>query len=122
MALIEIPNFYESGTAVSRARGRLVIIGEPVVAVDLINTVAAPRIARGEGSPLRRSRRGGLVADRESARAGRRPAGLRALRRLRAVLRQTIEALMDPRPVCAATGCAWRAITARRPGLDPGLT
>jgi hypothetical protein len=122
MALIEIPNFYESGTAVSRARGRLVVIGEPIVAVDLINTVAAP------GSLVAKDL---LSADRgaeawwriERARVldGDLP-GLRALRRLRAVLRQTIEALMDPRPVCAATGCAWRAITARRPGLDAGLT
>jgi len=40
MALIEIPNIYNSDTAVGR--GRFAVIGEPIVAVDLINTVAAP--------------------------------------------------------------------------------
>ena len=42
MALIEIPNVYNSGTAASPGRGRFAVIGEPIVAVDLINTVAAP--------------------------------------------------------------------------------
>jgi hypothetical protein len=42
MALIETPNLYDSGTAVSRTRGRFAVIGEPIVAVDLINTAAAP--------------------------------------------------------------------------------
>jgi predicted RNA-binding Zn ribbon-like protein len=43
MALIEIPNVYDSDMAVSTARrGRFAVIGEPVVAVDLINTVAPP--------------------------------------------------------------------------------
>jgi hypothetical protein len=38
MTLIEIPNICNSGMAVSGAgRGRFAIIGEPVVAVDLIN-------------------------------------------------------------------------------------
>jgi len=47
MALIEIPNAYDSDTAVGAAgRGRSAVIGEPVVAVDLINTVATP------GSPV----------------------------------------------------------------------
>jgi hypothetical protein len=46
MAVIEIPNLYDSGTAGGRARGRFAVIGEPIVAVDLINTVAAP------GSPV----------------------------------------------------------------------
>lgn len=39
MALIEIPNVYNSGMAASASdRSRLAIVGEPVVAVDLINT------------------------------------------------------------------------------------
>ena len=43
MALIEIPNVYNSDMAASASgRSRLAIVGEPVVAVDLINTVAAP--------------------------------------------------------------------------------
>src|ERR1700757_100596 len=43
MALIEVPNICNSDMAASgTGRGRLAIIGEPVVAVDLINTVAAP--------------------------------------------------------------------------------
>ena len=45
MTLIEIPNVYNSGMAASASgRGRLAIIGEPIVAVDLINTSAAPDI------------------------------------------------------------------------------
>jgi len=43
MALIEIPNIYDSDMAASASgRGRIAIIGEPIVAVDLINTGAAP--------------------------------------------------------------------------------
>jgi hypothetical protein len=42
MPLIEIPNVCNSGTAVSTGRGRFAVIGEPIVAVDLINTVAEP--------------------------------------------------------------------------------
>jgi hypothetical protein len=41
MALIEIPNVYNSDMT-ARASGRLAIVGEPIVAVDLINTGAAP--------------------------------------------------------------------------------
>jgi hypothetical protein len=43
MARIEIPNVYTFDMAIN-ARGpkRFAVIGEPVVAVDLINTVAAP--------------------------------------------------------------------------------
>src|SRR5262249_50724712 len=38
-----IPNVYNSDmTASAAGRGRLAIVGEPIVAVDLINTVAAP--------------------------------------------------------------------------------
>jgi hypothetical protein len=43
MTLIEIPNADTSHMAVSTAgRGRFAVVGEPIVAVDLINTVAAP--------------------------------------------------------------------------------
>jgi predicted RNA-binding Zn ribbon-like protein len=43
MGLIEIANAYNSDMAVSTAgRGRFTVTGEPIVAVDLINTVAAP--------------------------------------------------------------------------------
>jgi predicted RNA-binding Zn ribbon-like protein len=100
MALIEIPNVDDSDVAASTAgRGRSAVIGEPIVAVDLINTVAAP------GSPARHDL---LAADRgvaawwriESARV---PGGdlpdIRALRRLRSALRDLIEALLDGRPV-----------------------
>ena len=47
MALIEIPNVYNSGTAVGPGRGRFAVIGEPIVAVDLINTVAVPGSSAG---------------------------------------------------------------------------
>ena len=47
MTLIEIPNVYISGTAVGAGRGRFAVIGEPIVAVDLINTVAAPGSSAG---------------------------------------------------------------------------
>lgn len=47
MALIEIPNIYNSGTAVGTGRGRFAVIGEPIAAVDLINTVAAPGSSAG---------------------------------------------------------------------------
>src|SRR5580692_4992877 len=100
MALIEIPNVYYSDRAVNTARrGRLAVIGEPVVAVDLINTVAAP------GSPVPDDL---LSADRGAqawwrVEAARVPDGdlpdIRALRRLRSALRDLIEALVDGRPV-----------------------
>ena len=80
-------------------RGRFAVVGEPVVAVDLINTVAGP------GSPLAEDL---LSTDRdadawwqiEGSRVpdGERP-DLRALRRLRSALRETIEALVDGCPV-----------------------
>jgi hypothetical protein len=43
MTLIEIPNAYTLDMAIS-AKGpeRFAVIGEPIVAVDLINTIAAP--------------------------------------------------------------------------------
>jgi predicted RNA-binding Zn ribbon-like protein len=99
MALIEIPNLYDSGPAAGRARGRFAVIGEPIVAVDLINTVAAP------GSPVADDL---LSADRgaqawwriERARVPDSDLpDIRALRRLRLALREAIEALVDRRPV-----------------------
>jgi predicted RNA-binding Zn ribbon-like protein len=100
MALIEIPNVYDSDIAVNAGqRGRFAVIGEPVVAVDLINTVAAP------GSPAADDL---LSADRGAEvwwriEAARVPAGdlpdIRALRRLRSALRDMIEALVTGRPV-----------------------
>jgi predicted RNA-binding Zn ribbon-like protein len=80
-------------------RSRLAVIGEPIVAVDLINTAAAP------GSPLADDL---LSADRgaqawwriERARVPEGdPPDIRALRRLRLALRDMIEALVDGRPV-----------------------
>ena len=104
MTLIEIPNIGNSDIAVSGAGcSRFAIIGEPVVAVDLINTVAAPGSARGEDL---------LSADRGAEawwriEGTRVPGGdlpdIRALRRLRSVLRDLIEALMDNRPIPQGT-------------------
>jgi predicted RNA-binding Zn ribbon-like protein len=104
MALIEIPNVYNSDMAASTAsRGRSAVIGEPIVAVDLINTVAAP------GSATREDL---LSADRGAEawwriEGTRVPDGelpdIRALRRLRSTLRDLIEALADGRPVPAGT-------------------
>ena len=49
MGLIEISNVYNSNMVVSAAaRRRPTVIGEPIVAVDLINTVATPGSAAGE--------------------------------------------------------------------------
>ena len=99
MALIEIPNVYSDTAGGAAGRGRPTVIGEPVVALDLINTVSAP------GSPAANDL---LSADRgaeawwriEKARV---PDGdlpdIRALRRLRSALRDMIEALVDDRPV-----------------------
>jgi predicted RNA-binding Zn ribbon-like protein len=100
MALIEIPNICNSDMAVSAAvRGRFAIIGEPVVAVDLINTVAAPGSAAADD--LLSADRGAQAWWRiERARV---PAGdvpdIRALRQLRSALRDMIEALVDGLPV-----------------------
>lgn len=112
MALIEIPNVYNSDTAVSTAgRGRSAVIGEPIVAVDLIDTVAPP------GSPVADDL---LSADRGAEARCRIerahvPGGdlpdIRASRRLRSALRAMIEALVDDRPVPKA------AAPVRQPGL-----
>jgi hypothetical protein len=42
MALIQIPNAYTCNMARNAGHGRFAVIGEPIVAVDLINTVAPP--------------------------------------------------------------------------------
>jgi predicted RNA-binding Zn ribbon-like protein len=83
---------------VSTGRGRFAVVGEPIVAVDLVDTVAAPGSAAGD-----------LLATDGDAQAwwgiegARVPAGdlpdLRALRRLRSASRETIAALVDGRPV-----------------------
>jgi hypothetical protein len=103
MPLIEIPNVYNSGTAISTGRGRFAVIGEPIVAVDLINTVGAP------GSPADND----LLSVDRGAEAwwrivtARVPSGdlpdAWALRRLRSALRDMIEALLDDRPVPKAS-------------------
>src|SRR6267142_7138272 len=78
---------------------RFAVIGEPIVAVDLINTVATP------GSPAADDL---LTADGDvqtwwRIEGTRVPSGdlpdIRALRRLRTALRAMIEALVDGRPV-----------------------
>ncbi len=104
MALIEIPNVRNFDVVASAAgRGRFAVIGEPVVAVDLINTTAAPGSATVDDL---------LSADRgvESwwhLQKARVPSGdvpdIRALHRLRSVLRDMIEALLDNRPVTQAS-------------------
>jgi predicted RNA-binding Zn ribbon-like protein len=99
MALIEIPNSYNSRVAGTAGRGRFALIGEPIVAVDLINTVAAPGSAPGDD--LLSADRGAEAwwrLQRARVPDGDLPA-VRALRRLRLALRETIEALMDDRPV-----------------------
>jgi predicted RNA-binding Zn ribbon-like protein len=99
MALIEIPNIYNSRAAGGTGRRRFALIGEPIVAVDLINTVAAPGSAPGDdllsadsGAEawwrLQRAR----VPDGD-------PPAVLALRRLRWALRETVEALVNDRPV-----------------------
>ena len=100
MTLIEIPNVYNSDMAASASgRGRIAIIGEPIVAVDLINTGAAPGSAVTDD--LLSAERGAAAWWRiERARV---PGGglpdIHALRRLRSALRDMIEALVNDRPV-----------------------
>ena len=108
MALIEIPNFYESGTAVSRARGRLAVIGEPMVAVDLINTVAAP---------------GWSVAD-DLLSADRRAQAWWRIERAR-VPDGDLPGLRGPASAARGLAADDRGADGRarrRPGLDAGLT
>ena len=100
MPLINISNVNCPDRAASAAgRGRLAIIGEPIVAVDLINTVAAPGSA--VTNDLLAAERGAAAWWRiERARV---PGGglpdTQAVRRLRSALREVIEALVDDRPV-----------------------
>jgi predicted RNA-binding Zn ribbon-like protein len=79
-------------------RGRFAVLGEPIVAVDLIDTIALP------GSPTAAD----LLSDDSVAiwwrlESARVPPGdlpdIYALRRLRAALRAAIEALIDAGPV-----------------------
>jgi predicted RNA-binding Zn ribbon-like protein len=99
MGLIQIPNAYTQDMAINAGRRRFTVIGEPIVAVDLINTVAPP------GSPAAEDL---LPADRQAEawwriQRARVPDGdlpdIRDVRRLRSALRQTIEALVDGAPV-----------------------
>jgi predicted RNA-binding Zn ribbon-like protein len=85
--------------ASASGRSRLAIVGEPVVAVDLINTVAAPGSA--VTNDLLSAERGAAAWWRvERARV---PDGglpdIQALRRLRSALRDVIVALVDDCPV-----------------------
>ena len=104
MALIEIPNVCNSDAVASAAgHGRFAVIGEPSVAVDLINTAAAPGSAAADD----------LLSAHHGAEAwwrlqkARVPPGdmpdIRALHRLRSALRDMIEALVDDRPVTQAS-------------------
>lgn len=84
---------------IAEDRGRFAVLGEPVVAVDLIDTIAVP------GSPVADD----LLSDDDNAEAwwrlesARVPAGdlpdIHALRRLRTVLRHAIEAVVNGMPV-----------------------
>ncbi|HEY2263099.1 MAG TPA: ABATE domain-containing protein [Streptosporangiaceae bacterium] len=85
--------------ASASGRNRLAIVGEPIVAVDLINTVATPGSA--VTNDLLSAERGAAAWWRvERARV---PGGdlpdIQALRRLRSALRDVIEALVDDHPV-----------------------
>ncbi len=104
MTLIEIANSCNSGMpAGAGGRARFALIGEQIVAVDLINTVAAPGSPTGDD--LLSAEHGAETWWRfEGARV---PRGdlpdVRALRRLRSALRDMIEALVDDRPVPKAS-------------------
>ena len=101
MASIESPNAYTFYMAINATGSkRFAVIGEPVVAVDLINTVAAP------GSPTTTDDLLTAVRDAQAwwrIEETRVPDGdlpdIRALRRLRTALRAMIEALIDGRQV-----------------------
>jgi predicted RNA-binding Zn ribbon-like protein len=85
--------------ASASGRGRLAIIGEPIVAVDLINTGAAPGSAVTDD--LLSAERGAAAwwqIETESVPGGGLP-DIHAMRRLRSALRDMIEALVDDRPV-----------------------
>jgi predicted RNA-binding Zn ribbon-like protein len=85
--------------ASASGRGRLAIIGEPIVAVDLINTGAAPGSAVTDD--LLSAERGAAAwwqIETESVPGGGLP-DIHAMRRLRSAPRDMIEALVDDRPV-----------------------
>jgi predicted RNA-binding Zn ribbon-like protein len=100
MALIEIPNIYNSDMAArASGRSRIAIIGEPIVAVDLINTGAAPGSAVTDD--LLSAERGAAAwwqIERARVPGGSLP-DIHALRWLRSALRDVIVALLDDRPV-----------------------
>ena len=102
MALIEIPNTYNSGTAASPGHGRFAIIGEPIVAVDLVNTVAAPGSSADDLLSADHGAEAWWRIQRARVPPGELPEA-RALRRLRSALRDMIEALLDDRPVPRAS-------------------
>jgi predicted RNA-binding Zn ribbon-like protein len=100
MGLIEIPNTCNLGMG---GKGRQVVVGESIVAVDLINTVAAP------GSPVPDDllAAGGAVRAWWKTEEKRLPGGelpdVGELCRLRSALRELIGSLVDghPAPVAA---------------------
>ena len=99
MTLIEIANAYTCNMVISAERRRFAITGEPIVAVDLVNTVAPPGSPRGEDLlPTDRDAEAWWRIQRERVPDGDLP-DIRALRRLRSALREMIEALADGRPV-----------------------
>jgi len=100
MALIEIPNAYTFNMAINAVgRDRFAVMGEPIVAVDLVNTVAVPGSpAAGDLLPTDRDAEAWWWIEKARVPSGDLP-DLRALHRLRTALRATIEALVDRRPV-----------------------
>jgi predicted RNA-binding Zn ribbon-like protein len=98
MAHIEIPNACNSAMPLTAAyRGRFVVVGEPIVAMDLINTVALPGspvaddlLSAGRGAEAWWRIEGARVPDGDLP-------DVRALRGLRSALRDMIEALVDGR-------------------------
>src|SRR4029078_13523892 len=115
MALIEIPNAYSSDMAASASgRSRLAIVGELIVAVDLINTVAVPgsavtndllsaesgaaALCRGATPPRARGAAAWWRVETARVPGGALP-DIQALRRLRSALRDVIVALVADCPV-----------------------
>ena len=99
IAFIKISNGYTAVMAVSTAgRGRFAVFGEPIVGVDLINTVAAPGSAAEDLLSTDRDAEAWWRIEESRVPDGERP-DARALQRLRSALRETIEAVVDNRPV-----------------------
>lgn len=121
MALIEITNDYTFDMVTSGAGPkRFAVIGEPVVAVDLINTIATPGSPTTDDLP---------TADREvqawwRIEGTRVPGGdlpdIRAFRQLRTALRAVIEPLMDGRPVPRGAVADLNFFMHSAPGARPG--